>query len=142
MKTNSTRQYLSRVQHFLICGRSDRIQLLGRCKELVDSFQQENPEAGYTEILAAFGAPDVCAEELLSSLEESRIEAARKRQLLFSRIVIAVISLVMAGALFAAPFWYLKYFRQWEFGDDHILVIAPADEITEEEYFAKRSQIQ
>lgn len=141
METNLTRQYLSQVQHFLICGRSDRIRLLGRCKELVESFQQENPEAGYSEMIAAFGEPDVCAEELLSSLEESRIETARKKHVLVSRIVIAVLSVIMVGSILAAFFWYLKYFQQCEFDDDHILMIDPAGEITEEEYYARKSQI-
>ncbi len=80
MDNKAAGQYLARVKRALVCGKTDRCRLLERCAAMIDDFQQENPEAGYDGIVAAFGKPDAFVSELLSGLDEVTVKAARKRR--------------------------------------------------------------
>lgn len=80
MENKAAMQYLARVKRALVCGKTDRCRLLERCAAMIDDFQQENPEAGYDGIVAAFGEPDAFVSELLSGLDEAAVQAARKRR--------------------------------------------------------------
>lgn len=133
---------MNRVRYALVCGRTDRNRLLGRCEELIGSFRQENPEAGYAELVRAFGEPAAFAGEALAGLEESSLESARKRRLWLRRAVIAAAVAVVIVSVFAAAFWYMKYRRQLEFDDGYIWVVGPATEITEEEYYEGKARVQ
>lgn len=133
---------MNRVRYALVCGRTDRNRLLGRCEELIGSFRQENPEAGYAELVRAFGEPAAFAREALAGLEESSLEAARKRRLWLRRTAIAAAAAVVAVSIFAAAFWYMKYRRQRELGDEFIFVLGPAEVLTEEEYYERKAKVQ
>lgn len=136
MEHKTAQKYLNQVRHFLVCEREDRKRLLERCKDLIDSFQQENPNMEYAEVVTAFGKPADCAADLLSTLDDSKVEAVRKKRRWFGRIAIAVVSVAIIASMITASFWYYKYRLECEFGDEFILVIEPATEITEEEFYA------
>ena len=58
MGNRAAEQYLLRVKRGLVCGRADRDYLFARFRQLADGFQEELPEAGYAEFVAAFGRPE------------------------------------------------------------------------------------
>ena len=136
MNRNASRQYLKQVKQFLICDRKSRRRPLARCGELVRGFQEENPEAGYDGLVAAFGEPAACAAELLSGLDTSSVEDARKI-LFVNRSVFAAIILVLA---LISCFLFYKYLKMREFNEDAILVIEPPIRITEEEVAAQKAR--
>lgn len=140
MKHKTMQNYLTQVRHSLVCDRTDRKQLLERCKDLIDSFQQENPNADYNEIVTAFGKPVDCATDLLSTLDDTKVEAAQKKRRWFHRIAIAVVSIAIITSVLTAVFWHSKYSDQREFDDEFILVIESPTEITLEEFYATKEQ--
>lgn len=140
MESNAAQKYLNQVRHFLICDKTDQKRLLERCGELVKSFQQENPDAEYCGFVDAFGKPADCAADLLSTLDDSKVEAARKKRRQFHQIAIAVMSVVVIVSIITAAFWYLKYSYQREFDDKFTLVITPPVEGTLEEFYAAKER--
>lgn len=134
MNHDASQQYLKQVGKLLTCGRKSRRRLLARCGELVRNFQEENPEAGYDDFVAAFGEPADCAAELLSGLDTSPVEDARKT-LFINRSVLAVIILALA---LLSGFLFYKYLKIREFDEDSILIIEAPRKITEEEFDAHR----
>ena len=113
MEDKAAMQYLARVRRALICGKTDRCRLLERCAAMIDDFQQENPEAGYDGIVAAFGEPDVFVSELLSDLDEVTVKAARKRRRMIRRGAVAAL---IAALIALSAFLYIKYRQSMEIG--------------------------
>lgn len=129
--TKVAEQYKSCVKHSLFCGRADRNHLLDRLTEMLDDFQQARPEADYAEYAATFGEPPACAAELLSSLGESKIEAARKKHSLRRRAAFAGIVAVLICISF---FWFIKYHESLTYNGQVTIIEGPAFDLTEEEY--------
>ena len=124
-------QYQSSVKHSLFCGRADKEHLLSQLAEMLDDFQQAKPEADYAEYAATFGEPPVCAAELLSSLGESKIEAARKKHSLRRRAAFVGIVAVLICTSF---FWFIKYHESLTYNGQVTIIEGPAFDLTEEEY--------
>ena len=80
MEHRAARRYYRRVNRLLVCGRTDRKRLLAQLRGLLEIFFEENPEADAAALSAAFGEPEIFAEELLSTLREGKVEAARRRR--------------------------------------------------------------
>lgn len=129
--TKVAEQYQSHVKRALFCGRADRSRLLDRLTEMLDDFQQAKPEADYAEYVATFGEPIACATELLSSLGESKIEAARKKHSLRRRAAFAGIVAVLICISF---FWFIKYHESLTYNGQVTIIEGPAFDLTEEEY--------
>ena len=113
MENKAAGQYLARVKRALVCGKTDRCRLLERCAAMIDDFQQENPEAGYDGIVAAFGEPDAFVSELLSGLDEVTVKAARKRRRLIRWGAVAAL---IAALIALSAFLYIKYRQSMEIG--------------------------
>lgn len=135
MENKAAQKYLNQVRHSLICGMADRKRLIERCKELMNAFQQENPDAGYDEFVAAFGQPADCATDLLSTLDDSKVESARQKRLWLRRIIIVS---VLGVLVFLSFFWYSKYQKSIMFDEDVIVIIQPPVETTLEEFYAAK----
>ena len=80
---------------------------------MIDDFQQENPEAGYDGIVAAFGEPDAFVSELLSGLDEVTVKAARKRRRMIRWGAVAAL---IAALIALSVFLYIKYRQSMEIG--------------------------
>lgn len=130
MDNKAAGQYLARVKRALICDKTDRCRLLERCADMIGVFQQENPEAGYDGIVAAFGKPDAFVSELLSGLDEVTVKAARKRRRLIRWGAVAVIVIVL---ITTSIFWYLQYRGSTNINEHAIIVRHPPQVITQEE---------
>ena len=113
MENKAAGQYLARVKRALVCGKTDRCRLLERCAAMIDDFQQENPEAGYDGIVAAFGEPDAFVSELLSGLDEVTVKAARKRRRMIRWGAVAAL---IAALIALSVFLYIKYRQSMEIG--------------------------
>lgn len=133
MERSAAQRYLNQVRRFLICAGGDRKRLLGRCRELADSFQQENPDAEYDGFVSAFGKPADCAAELLSTLDASVIESAQKKRLWTRNIMVVF---VLSVLIFLSFFWYSKYKESIAFDETVTVVIEPATRMTDEDFFA------
>lgn len=131
MDNKAAGQYLARVKRALVCGKTDRCRLLERCAAMIDSFQQESPEAGYDGLVAAFGEPDAFVAELLSGLDEAAVKTARKRQRLIRWGAVAAIIAVLIAISF---FWYIKFIRTRDLDENMVVVQGPATPLTEEEF--------
>ena len=100
MDHRTARQYYRRVNRLLVCGRADRKRLLAQLRGLLEIFFEENPEADAAALSAAFGTPEMFAEELLSTLREGKVEAARRRRRLLR------LAFFGAALVLLCLFWY------------------------------------
>lgn len=91
----AARKYLRAVGRQLDAPGAERERLLGRLGRAVDAYVEENPGAGTEELAAAFGAPEVCAAELMAECDPDRMAEARGRK---RRKIVALIA-VLAAAL-------------------------------------------
>lgn len=137
MEHKTAQKYLNQVRHFLVCEREDRKRLLGRCQELIDSFQQENPEAGYDEFVSAFGTPTDCATDLLATLDDSKVETAWKKRLWIRNVIVVCILGVL---VFLSFFWHSKYQKSVNFNENVTVVVEAPVECTVEEFSAAKEQ--
>lgn len=138
MEPRAARQYLTRVKRALVCGGDDRRRLLARCTVMVDDFLQENPEAGYVGIVAAFGEPGAFAAELLSGLDGPKVETARKRRRLIRRGAVAA---VIAVLIALSAFLYIKYRQSMEIGQYFYVIEGAAQVMPPEEVEAIIDQL-
>ena len=138
MENKAAKQYLARVKRALVCDKTDRCRLLERCAAMIDSFQQESPEAGYDGLVAAFGEPDAFVAELLSGLDEAAVKTARKRRRLIRWGAVAVIIAVLVTLL---AFLYIEYRRSMEIGQYFYAVKHPPQIMTDEEFATATADI-
>ena len=131
-------QYLARVKRALVCGKTDRCRLLERCAAMIDDFQQENPEAGYDGIVAAFGEPDAFVSELLSGLDEVTVKAARKRRRMIRWGAVAAL---IAALIALSVFLYIKYRQSMEIGQYFYVVRGVPQQMPPEEVEAIIDQL-
>lgn len=130
MENKAARQYLAHIRRALVCGKSDRCRLLERCMAMIDDFQQENPGVGYDGIVAAFGDPVSFAAELLSGLDEPKVEAAKKQR---RWIRLAALLAVFTIFLTVLVLLYVRLIRT-EALNEHIIVVEhPPHTFTDEE---------
>lgn len=119
MDSKVAKRYLARVRRALVCGCPDRKALLARCEAMVETFCQENPEAGYDAYVAAFGEPADFAAELLSRLDKGRVEAALKQRRLIHGCIAALFAAIVVCS---AVFWYVQYEKSTELDEDLVIV--------------------
>ena len=130
MDSKVAKRYLARVRRALVCGYPDRKALLARCEAMVETFCQENPEAGYDAYVAAFGEPADFAAELLSRLDKGRVEAALKQRRLIHGCIAALFAAIVVCS---AVFWYIQYEKSTELDEDLVIVEYPMLDLAPEE---------
>jgi len=135
MKNKAAKRYLARVKRGLLCEETKRIRLLAQLGKMIEDFQQENPEGGYAELTVAFGNPNECADELLSSLGKEEVEVIRKKRRRMRWGMVAVTLIVLT---FTSIFWWMKYNEEVTFNSHITIIEGPAFDLTEEEYNAAK----
>lgn len=124
-------RYMAEVDQALIRQLKLREQMLDQIGKMVDQFGEENPEATYADLLAAFGPADALVEEMLSTLPTEEVEQARGKQRRQRRVIAALMALVLVvTALFF--FWRWRQAQEVIKGDFKV-VISPIEEMTDEE---------
>lgn len=124
-------RYLAQVDQALIRDLHLRERLMAEARKLVDVYAEENPDATYEDLLAAFGTPEEFASEMLSTLPPEQVEGARRksevRQKLFQTVVVVIL---LVTALFS--FWNWQKLTQIVKGDFYV-VPGPVEVMTDEE---------
>lgn len=88
---------------------------------------------------AAFGQPKEFAAEMLSQLDPTEVERARRRRryMRWGTAAVLVLALGLLSAL-----WYSKYKKSQSWNDNAIIIIQPVETMTEEEYQQYWNNIQ
>lgn len=130
--TRSVRdRYMAEVDQALIRQLKLREQMLDQIGKMVDQFGEENPEATYDDLLAAFGPADALVEEMLSTLPTEEVEQAKNKRQFQHRAVALLLALVLVvTALFF--FWRWRQAQEVIKGDFKV-VMSPIEEMTDEE---------
>lgn len=133
MEDNAARRYLLRVRRALVCSAASRRALSARAEALMEAFFQENPKARYRDLVSAFGPPGDFAETMLSELDEEEVRVTRQRRAILCRCLLAGLVLVL---VLSSVFWYGKYQKSQSLNENAVVVIGPAEPMTEEEFNA------
>ncbi len=72
-------RYLSQVRKFLFCPRPDQKRLTEKCRSFLEGYRQENPGAGYDDIVSNFGPPADFAGALMADMYPDGVREARER---------------------------------------------------------------
>lgn len=95
MNRRLPRTYLRKVRSYLPCSRRERKQIMAQITYSVKAFIAQEPEAGYEQLCARFGAPEVIA----ASCVENMGTAELLRSLRIRRRIVAIVAAVMAAVL-------------------------------------------
>lgn len=131
MENKAVKRYLAQLGRALTCSPADRERFLAQGKALLEDFGEENPNARYEELTAAFGGPKEFAAEMLSQLDPAELERTRKKRK-YIRWGTAAMLVIALGLL--SIFWYSKYKKSQSWNDNAIIIIQPVETMTEEEY--------
>lgn len=96
--------YLRSVGALLDCPAKERERLLERLEDAVSAYLEDAPDAGKTELMENFGAPEVCAARLLEECDPAAVADTRRRRKRRNRILIAVLAVLLALAVGAAAY--------------------------------------
>lgn len=140
MESKAAQQYFSRVRRRLACPAASRDQLLGRGRKLVAQFEQENPNAQYSDFVAAFGPPGDFAGKMLSCVDSEKVEAVQRRRKLGRQIVLIGLALLLCAV--AALGWVKWGKAQEVIQGDFWVVKGTPRVITQEEYEAIHAAVQ
>ena len=123
----------------MTCSGPDRERLIAQGRALLEGFGEENPDPSYEDLPAAFGQPKEFAAEMLSQLDPTEVERARRRRryIRWGTAAVLVLALGLLSAL-----WYSKYKKSQSWNDNAIIIIQPVETMTEEEYQQYWSNIQ
>lgn len=98
--------YLRSVGALLDCPGKERERLLGRLEDAIDAYLEDAPDAGKTELIENFGAPEVCAARLLEECDPAALADVRRRRKRRNRILVAALVVLLALAVgVAACLW-------------------------------------
>ena len=87
--------YLKRVRSYLPCSMKVKNHIMEQITENVDGYLAETPEAGYEQIVARFGAPEIIAAAYVESTGTAEI----LRALQIRRRIVAIVAGIMAAIL-------------------------------------------
>lgn len=96
--------YLRSVGALLDCPAKERERLLERLEDAVSAYLEDAPDAGEMELIENFGAPEVCAAQLLAECDPMAVADARRRRKCHNRILIAALTVFLALAVGVAAY--------------------------------------
>lgn len=97
-------KYLRSVGKLLDCSSAQRKRLLERLGNAVDTYLMDAPDAGETELMENFGAPEVCAARLLEECDPAAMANFRQRRKRRNRILVAALTVLLALSLGVAAY--------------------------------------
>lgn len=95
-------RYLRSVRAELECPEQER--LVGRLRDAVSAYLEENPEATEEDIVLMFGTPAACAAHLLEEFDPARLSAVRKAKRRRTRWILGVLAALLVLALCAVGY--------------------------------------
>lgn len=146
MESKAARQYFSRVRRRLVCPSASRDQLLGRGRRLMTQFDEENPDAEYSDFVSAFGTPKDFVEQMLSCVDSEAVNAVQRRYRYIKQTAVIALALILAAGGVFGCLQTVKFGKYQEMFDDIkdadlVIVQHGPYEITEEEYYANRAKV-
>mgnify|MGYP001329717760 CR=1 FL=1 len=98
-------------------------------------FEQENPDAQYSDFVSAFGPPKDFVEQMLSCVDGEAVEAVQRRRRYIKQATLIGLALVLlVVAVFGVARWSKA--REVIKGDFHV-IMQPTQQFSEEEFNAK-----
>lgn len=128
----AVKRYLAQLRRALTCAREDRERFFSQGEKLLGEFLEENPNARYEDLAAAFGQPKDFAAEMLSQLDPGEVEHTRRQRKYIRRGLLAA---VIVALILISVFWFGKWKVFHDIiGDNDWQVIEPVKQLTDEEY--------
>lgn len=118
MESKAARQYFSRVRRRLICPSASRDQLLGRGRRMMAQFDEENPDAQYSDFVSAFGTPKDFVEQMLSCVDSEAVNAVQRRYRYIKHTAVIALALVLAAGGVFGCLQMVKYGKYQEIFND------------------------
>lgn len=93
------REYYKQIDKALCCPKPLRDGFLRDTKRMADDFMSNSPDATFDELKRFLGEPVEVAVTFMASVQPEVIAAYRKRKLYLKRAGIAVITVMLVGAI-------------------------------------------
>lgn len=102
------KQYIRQVRAGLPCCREEREELMRPFLASLQAYLAERPDAGYEDLIEAFGTPEEMVAMLAEKLTRAeRVRYARRKKLI--RIVVGVaVALAVAWSIYVIWFAYFE----------------------------------
>lgn len=130
MENKAVKRYLAQLGRALTCSPADRERFLAQGQVLLEGFGEENPNARYEDLTAAFGGPKEFAAEMLSQLAPAELERTRKKRKYIQQAFAAFLVLTLISC---SVYWGLKWAKAQEVLRGDFYVVETIRPHTEEE---------
>lgn len=127
----AVKRYLAQLRRALTCAREDRERFFSQGEKLLGEFLEENPNARYEDLAAAFGQPKDFAAEMLSQLDPGEVEHTRRQRKYIRRALVAVIALALISC---SVYWAVKWTKAQEVVHGDFKVVETVEPMTKEAY--------
>ncbi len=130
-------RYLDQVKRKLQCPRDERGKILSGLEAEIAEARGEDPAITAEGLTAQFGTPEAVAQELNGTLSAETVEAYGRRR----AWAIRALAVLAAALALTAIFWFGKYQRSKEVGEDMHMVQGQAVRISDEELWEQIENI-
>lgn len=93
------RKYKRTTKRFLVCPRDYRQQFLNDMERDLCQFMEENPSAGYSDIVAYFGTPEELAQTYLDNIPQEELSDFKSKRKFIIYITSIIITALLLGAI-------------------------------------------
>lgn len=134
----AVKRYLAQLRRALTCAREDRERFFSQGEKLLGEFLEENPNARYEDLAAAFGQPKDFAAEMLSQLDPKEVERAGRQRKYIRRVLVAVIALALISC---SVYWAVEWAKAQDVlrGDFYVVeTVRPYNEEETQEYLKQQ----
>lgn len=118
------RKYKRTTKRLLVCPKDYRQQFLNDMERDLRQFMEENPSAGYSDIVAYFGTPEELAQTYLDNIPQEELikyRYKRRYQITLSLAIVIALSIIVSLYLF------------YEFNDHEVIYVEEHIEILDED---------
>ena len=131
MANKAVERYLVLLRRELVCSGRDRVRFLTQGRTLLGEFLEENPNARYEDLAAAYGQPGDFAAEMLSRLDPGEVERAGRQRKYIRRALAAVIALALISC---TVYWAVKWAKAQDVLRGDFYVVETVEPISNEKY--------
>ncbi len=131
MDNKAVERYLVLLRRELVCSGRDRVRFLTQGRTLLGEFLEENPNARYEDLAAAYGQPGDFAAEMLSRLDPGEVERAGRQRKYIRRALAAVIALALISC---TVYWAVKWAKAQDVLRGDFYVVETVEPISNEKY--------
>ena len=118
------RKYKRTTKRLLVCPRDYRQQFLNDMERDLCQFMEENPSAGYSDIVAYFGTPEELAQTYLDNIPQEELikyKYKKKYQIALSLTILITVCFI------------ISIFLYYKFGEREVIYVEERIEIIDED---------